>query len=104
MQKKLDPDDKTNFRTVNLSLLFSKVFENVIYDQGNEYVDKFLNKSRFVAFVKLTQRSMHFSDFLRKCQKELKSSGIVGAILMDLSKAYGYLPHDLIIPFRDIWT
>ena len=57
MQKKLDPDDKTNFRTVNLSLLFSKVFENVIYDQGNEYVDKFLNKS-LCGFRKATKHAL----------------------------------------------
>ena len=34
---------------------------------------------------------------LQKWQKELDSRGFVGTILMDLSKAYDYLPHDLII-------
>ena len=32
---------------------------------------------------------------LQKCQKKSRSSGIVGTILMDLSKAYDCLLHDL---------
>ena len=34
---------------------------------------------------------------LQRWQNELDSSGLVGTILMDLSKAYDCLPHDLII-------
>ena len=34
---------------------------------------------------------------LQKLQKELDSPGIIGTILMDLSKVYDCLPHDLII-------
>ena len=42
--KKLDPTDKTNFRPVSLLPLLSKVFEKIMYDQLNEYVETFLNK------------------------------------------------------------
>ena len=34
---------------------------------------------------------------LHSWQKELDNSGFIGTILMDLSKAYDCLPHDLII-------
>ena len=34
---------------------------------------------------------------LQQWQNELDNSGLVGTILMDLSKVYGCLPHDLII-------
>ena len=50
-----------------------------------------------MVFVKLTQRSMHFSRLLQKWQKELHSSGIVGTILKDLSQAYDCLPHNLVV-------
>ena len=101
--KKLDPTDKTNFRPVSVLPLLSKVFEKIMYDQLHEYAETFLNKL-LCGFPDSHSTQHTLFRLLQKWQKELDSSGIVGAILMDLSKAYDCLPHDLIIPFRDIWT
>ena len=94
--KKLDPTDKTNFRPVSVLPLLSKVFEKIMYDQLYEYAETFLNKL-LCCFCK--SHSTHHALFtlLQKWQKELDSSGIVGTILMDLSKTYDCLPHDFII-------
>ena len=62
--KKLDPADKTSFGSVSVLPLLSKVFEKIMYVQLYEYAEIFLI-SYFVVSVKLTQRSMHFSDFFR---------------------------------------
>ena len=44
VHKKDDPTDKTNFRSVSVLSLLSKVFQRVIYNQLGMYVDTFLNK------------------------------------------------------------
>ena len=84
VHKKDDPTDKTNFQPVSVFPLLSKGFEQVIYNQLGKYMDAFLNKllcgfrkahSTQHALIKLLQRW----------------------VLMDLSKAYDCLPHDLII-------
>ena len=72
------------------------MFEKIIYDQLNEYVETFLNKL-LCGFRKAHSMQHTLFRLLQKWQKELDSSGIVGTILMDLSKAYDCLPHDLII-------
>ena len=94
--KKLDPTDKKNFRPVSLLPLLSKVLEKIMYDQLNVYVETFLNKL-LCSFCKAHSTQHALFKLLQKWQKELDSSGIVGTILMDLSKAYDCLPHDLII-------
>ena len=94
--KKLDPTDETNFRPVTLLPLLSKVFEKIKYDQLYEYAETFLNKF-LCAFSKAHSTQHALFRLLQKWQKELDSSGIVGTILMNLSKAYDCLPHDLVI-------
>ena len=94
--KKLDPTDKTSFRPVSVLPLLSKVFEKIMYDQLYEYAETFLNKL-LCGFRKAHSTQHALFRLLQKWQKELDSSGIVGTILMDLSKTYDCLPHDFII-------
>ena len=96
VHKKDDPTDKTNFRSVSVLSLLSKVFQRVIYNQLGMYVDTFLNKL-LCRFRKAHSTQHALFKLLQRWQNELDNSGLVGTILMDLSKAYDCLPHDLII-------
>ena len=93
VHKKDDPTDKTNFRSVSVLSLLSKVFQRVIYNQLGMYVDTFLNKL-LCRFRKAHSTQHDLFKLLQQCQKELDNSGLVGTILMDLSKAYGCLPYN----------
>ena len=93
---KKHPVYKVNFRPVSVLPVLSKVFEKIMYDQFDEYAETFLNKL-LCGFRKAHSTQHALFRLLQKSQKELDSSGIVGTILMDLSKAYDCLPHDLII-------
>ena len=59
-------------------------------------MDKFLNKL-LCGFRKAHPTQHALFKLLPRWQKELDNSGLVGTILMDLSKAYDCLRHDLII-------
>ena len=96
VHKKDDPTDKTNFRPVNVMSLLSKVFERVIYNQLDKYMDTFLNKL-LCGFRKAHSTQHALFKLLQRCQKELDNSGLVGTIVMVLSKAYDCVPHDLMI-------
>ena len=96
MYKKLDPSDNANYRPVSVLPLLSKVFERIIYDQLYEYLENFLNE------LLCGSRKAHFMQhalfrLIQKWQAELDSGSYVGTILMDLSKAYDCLSHDLLI-------
>ena len=96
VHKKDDPTDNTNFQPVSVLPLLSKVFERVSYNQLGKYMNTFLNKL-LCRFRKAHSTQHDLFKLLQQCQKELDNSGLVGTILMDLSKAYDCLPHDLII-------
>ena len=67
-----------------------------MYDQLYQYIEHFLNQL-LCGFCKAHSTQHSLFRFLQKWQKELDSGGFIGTILMDLSKAYDCLPHDLLI-------
>ena len=91
-----DPTDKTNYRPVNILSLLSKIFEKIMIDQSYIYMNNILNKL-FCVFHKAYSTQNTIFQLLQAWQKELDNSGFIRAILMDLSKAYDCLPHDLLI-------
>ena len=95
--KKLDPSDKANYRPVSILPLVSKVFEKIMYGQLCEYIEHFLNQLLRNQIRKAHATQHALFRLFQKWQKELDSGGFIGTILMDLSKAYYCLPHDLLI-------
>ena len=96
VHKKDEATDKENYRPVSVLLLFSKIFEKVIYDQLSQYLEKYLN-SLLCGFRKAHSSQHALFKLLQAWQEELDKSGFVGTILMDLSKAYDSLTHDLLV-------
>ena len=74
--------------------LLSKVYERAIFNQLSEYMQKFVNK--ILCELRKAHSTQHaLFRLLPAWQKELDNSGNVGTILMDLSKAYDYIPINL---------
>ena len=93
VQKKEDPTDKTNYRPNSVLSLLSKVFEKVMYKQLYEYLNNYLY-DLLCGFCKAHSTQYVLSKLIISLEKGLDNSGLVGTILMDLSKAYNSLPHD----------
>ena len=96
VHKKDETTDKENYRPVSVLPLFSKIFEKVIYDQLSQYLEKYLN-SLLCGFRKAHSSQHALFKLLQAWQEELDKSGFVGIILMDVSKAYDSVPHDLLV-------
>ena len=94
--KKNSAYDKENYRPISLLSVFSKVFEKLIVKQFNPFIEKWFSK-HLCGFRKGHSTQHALLNMLRKWQKHLNTSGKIGAVLMDLSKAFDCLPHDLLI-------
>ena len=69
----------------------------LIYKQLSNYIESFLSSILF-GFGNKAHNTQHaLFKLLHSWQKELDQKGFVGTILMDLSKAYDCIPHDLLI-------
>ena len=94
--KKKDSFDKTNYRPVSVLNVFSKVSERFILNQLTSYFKNIL--SDFLSAYRKQDCCQHVLlrviETWRKCLDENK---IVSVILMDLSKAFDCLPHDLLM-------
>ena len=96
VHKKGSTTTKSNYRPISLLPTVAKVFERLIAKQIAAFVEGSLSKY-LCGFRKGYSPQYALINMLRKWQACLNNSGKVGAILMDLSKAFDCLPHDLLI-------
>ena len=95
--KKKDPMDASNYRPISLLPVISKVFEAIIHEQLCSFMDNKLSIYLY-GFRKGYSTQHTLLNMITKWQTCLdKKGGIVGTILMDLSKAYDCIDHNLLI-------
>ena len=94
--KKEDQNDKTNCRPISLLPLISKIFEKFLYEQIGDFPNKILSP-KLCGYRKGRSTQHALLNLLQNWQKCLDKSGVVGTVLMDLSKALDCLPNDLLL-------
>ena len=87
---------KSNYRPVSLLPIPSKIFEKVLSTQFSDYFDKIIDDF-LCAFRKGHGCQTTLLRFLDDWKYALDNNEYVAAILMDLSKAFDCLPHDILL-------
>ena len=82
--------------SVKLPTIISKIFERVLFEQVEKFSQKILSP-KLCGFRKGHSTQHALLNLLRNWQKTVDKSVVIGTVLMDLSKVYGCLPHDLLI-------
>ena len=87
--------NKTNYRPLNILPTVSKILERILFNQLQRFSNKFL-LLLLCGSMKGYGAQYALINFLQKWQKCLDASdGIVGTLLMDLSKVWDCVNHDL---------
>ena len=94
--KKDDPNKSKNYRPVSVLPVVSKVFEKIMHDQISQYINSFLTPY-LCGYRKGFSTQQALLSLIEKWKIVLDSKGYGGAVLMDLSKAFDTINHDLLI-------
>ena len=94
--KKDDPFVKKNYRPVSILTAHSKIFEDIMFIQLTEHFNNIFH-NYLAAFRKGFGCATTLLRLAEDWKKDLDKQQYVGAVLMDLSKAFDCLPHDLIL-------
>ena len=97
LHKKLETIFKENYRPVSLLPLVSKIFERVMLKQMKPFIESFLSKW-LCGYRKGYNAQYALTAMIERLKQCLdKNGGIYGAVLMDLSKAFDTINHELLI-------
>ena len=92
-------DDKnkvSNFRPVSVLNTFSKISESIIENQLHSVLNNIV--SPYLAAYRESYSTQHvLIRLLEEWRENLDNNYTVGGVLMDLSKAFDCIPHDLLI-------
>ena len=96
VHKKDSKNTESNYRPVSILSNISKIYEKCIFFQISNYFEKILARYRF-GFRKGHNTQQCLLVMIEKRRQSLDKGGNYGALLTDLSKAFDYLSHDLLI-------
>ena len=85
-----------NYRPVSVLPTVSKIFEKIMQKQFNEYIEKYLSPF-LCGYRKGFSTQTALVSLIEKWKSCLDNNGYAGAVLMDLSKAFDTINHQLLI-------
>ena len=94
--KKLENVFVKNYRPVSVLPILSKVFERIMDSQIEEYIKQYLSPY-LCGYRKGYETQYALLAMIEKWKRCLDKHGYVGAVLMDLSKAFDSINHELLI-------
>ena len=85
-----------NYRPVSALPSVSKIFERFLHRQVSSYVDRFLS-TFMCGYRKGFSTQQALFPLIERWENTLDQSGYGGTIIMDLSKAFDTINHDLLM-------
>ena len=96
IRKKDDVNRKQNYRPITILPPVSKIYERLIENQVKPFSLESLNPM-LCGFRENYSTQHALLRFIEKCKKGLDEGNCVGAVFMDLSKAFDCLNHELLV-------
>ena len=94
--KKKERNSLENYRPVSILCCFSKIYEKFLLDKLKPFISTFL--SRYMSAYRENHSTNHeLIRLTESWRNALNTNKLAGTILMDLSKAFDCIPHDLLI-------
>ena len=94
--KKEDDSLLKNYRPVSVLPVVSKIYERIMQKQIFEYIDKHLS-SHLCVYGKGYSTQTALISMLEKRKLSIDSKGFAGGLLIDLSKAFDTINHQLLL-------
>ena len=94
--KKSDDTNKENYRPISILSKLSKVFEKILHKQISEFMEEKFSKL-LCGFRKKHNTQSALLNMIENWKKELDKGNYIGAIIMDLSKAFDTINHNLLL-------
>ena len=101
-EKKCDPACAKNYRPISVLPTVSKVLESLMHDQITTYMDAHLSK-HLCGYHKGFNTQTALLSLIEKWKSILNKKGFSGAVLMDLSKVFDTINHELLIAKLDAY-
>ena len=95
LHKQKESTVKKNYRPISVLPTVSKVFERLLVKQVEAHIEQYLS-TLLCGFRKGYNTQQALVRFLEKIKLCIDVGGKVGAVMMDLSKAFDCLRHDLL--------